>query len=227
MKKTLFFFVCGIVLILTNYKNLYSIIEIYPILPYSNQLKISDLVNINLRNITNEQQSLTLKIEINDLPSGLNIANITSSPFIVNPGFQNLKNRLNKKINFESKDSRILKSLEKTGSFPDGQYYICIELYNEETNELVDRDCISQSIATSLPPILLTPVDNSEITQKLIIWSWYIQGKVSSGNSLTYDLKVVEILSFQTPDEAMNSNPAVIVAKDLTSCVWQTDITNR
>ncbi|HYF02986.1 MAG TPA: hypothetical protein VEC36_06395 [Patescibacteria group bacterium] len=79
----------------------------------------------------------------------------------------------------------------------------------------------------ALSPILIGPYDGSDIVEQQVIWTWFMQSKAGGGADIFCDLIVAEILSGQTPEEALRQNPPVILRENLTTSAWQTGFNAR
>ena len=77
------------------------------------------------------------------------------------------------------------------------------------------------------PPILVAPYNNTDVTDKFVVWSWFMQPKASTGEEVVCNLKVVEILKDQTAEEALRNNPLVLEKTDLRSSSWQANLGSR
>ena len=71
-----------------------------------------------------------------------------------------------------------------------------------------------------LPPTLLYPGDGDTLTSFYPSFSWSASYVQSNGQLPTYDIKVAEILGNQSPEAAIQSNPAWFAAFDHRSTVF-------
>jgi len=85
----------------------------------------------------------------------------------------------------------------------------------------------SQTKPQALAPILVGPYDGSDVSENQIVWTWFMQPRASNSQEIICDLKVVEVLNGQTPEEALRVNPLVILKEDLTTSAWQTNFAAR
>ncbi|MBL7998021.1 MAG: hypothetical protein JNL32_05225 [Candidatus Kapabacteria bacterium] len=79
----------------------------------------------------------------------------------------------------------------------------------------------------ALAPVLIGPYDGSDVSENHIVWTWFMQPQASNSEEIICDLKVVEVLDGQTPEEALRLNPLVILKEDLTTSAWQTNFAAR
>lgn len=123
-------------------------------------------------------------------------------------------------------DSRLNSVLSATGRFPDGAYTICAEI-NDASGLVLGTACTDVNVVTAQPPILLGPYDGTDVTDDIIVWSWFMQTNVSDGQGIICELRVVEIMPGQSPEEAFRGNPPVIQRKGLITPTWQTNFGSR
>ncbi len=74
------------------------------------------------------------------------------------------------------------------------------------------------------PPVLLFPYNQSDVTDRFVVWSWFMQPKATDGEDVICDLTVVEVIGQQSPEEAFRNNPPVIQKQDLRTTVWQENV---
>lgn len=123
-------------------------------------------------------------------------------------------------------DSRLNSTLQATGRFPDGAYVVCAEVTDDDG---ISRGvgCTNVNVVSAQPPILLGPYDGTDVTEDIVVWSWFMQTNVSDGQGIVCELRVVEIMQGQSPEEAFRSNPPVIQRKGLITPTWQTNFGTR
>ncbi|MBX7156234.1 MAG: hypothetical protein K1X91_14860 [Bacteriodetes bacterium] len=92
---------------------------------------------------------------------------------------------------------------------------------------VVTATVYSQTTPTALAPILVGPYDGSDVSENNIVWTWFMQPRTSNNQEIICDLKVVEVFTGQTPEEALRVNPLVIIKEDLTTSAWQTNFAAR
>lgn len=200
------------------------IINQFPIA--GNTLKLSELWNISLINVSGTNQSVFFNVSVTEKTLG-NVLNATSSPVLINNGSRNLQGRFLEPISYDIRNDGVTLSVRRTGSLPDGEYTICIEALNSNTQEILASACQEHTVSTALAPILFSPYDASDVYDNIIVWSWFMQPELSSGEKVVCDLVVVELFDGQTPEEALKVNPPVIVRPNLTTAQWQTNFATR
>lgn len=93
---------------------------------------------------------------------------------------------------------------------------------------IIGADSAAQLPRTqALAPVLIGPYDASDVAENHIVWTWFMQPQANDGQEIICDLKVVEILEGQTPEEALRLNPLIILKEDLKTSAWQTNFAAR
>jgi len=114
-------------------------------------------------------------------------------------------------------------ALLRTGALPDGRYTLCLEAVDDGGFPLSPPGCVDFEVASVLPPIAMEPANGSVTSAPFIIWTWFMQPNTAAGEAVVCDLRVVEMLGGQTPEEAMRRNPPVLLKTNLRSSAWQTN----
>ena len=98
--------------------------------------------------------------------------------------------------------------LANTGILPEGDYLLRIEAIPTDPNTLIPTvpGVALFTVRYGEPPLLLTPPDQSSISAQLPIFSWTPVTGVPLGSTIEYELLISEVLSEQTPAQALESN---------------------
>ena len=118
-------------------------------------------------------------------------------------------------------------ALMRTGALPDGRYSLCLEAVDAGGGSLSGAGCVDIEIASVLPPMPMEPPNGGATSDPFIVWTWFMQPATAAGEGVVCDLKVVEVLGAQTPEEAMRRNPPVLLRENLRSSAWQTSDATR
>lgn len=198
---------------------------IQPFNPLPNQLRLSDLWNFSITNVSSQQQAITFRAVVRKGENTVLIA--TSSKFNLKTGSLVMQGKLLEPVTIQSVSESIEKSINRLSTFPDGNYNICISAVDSESGEVITEQCYDHQVQTALPPILLGPYDESDVVDDHIVWTWFMQSSLSNGESISCDLTVVEWLDGQSPEEALRLNPPVLVRNGLRESAWQTNFATR
>lgn len=95
------------------------------------------------------------------------------------------------------------------GLFPAGDYQLEYNLFGRPTDgqyiELAEYS-LNVNVENLWPPTLIYPEDT--ICEQNPVFTWTPSYQPNSGSQLTYNFRLVEILEYQTPYQAIVSNPA-------------------
>ncbi|MCD4665890.1 MAG: hypothetical protein K8R68_11525 [Bacteroidales bacterium] len=194
--------------------------------PPFNQLNMEDLWKISLNNTTNEALSVYLFGTLSEESAGL-IATGTTSEFNLNPGMKIVSaHELSPiSINYPNPDMRYKESMIRKGGVPSGNYEVCISVKISGSNEEVGSDCIEQSVQISSPVSLVTPDYGEKLFLQLPVFTWMHMKQPGSG--AYYTLTIVEILSSQTPEIAIQTNLAWFTKDKINKTLLQYPISAR
>lgn len=197
MKKLLLFFVLTF-LITNSYSQNQVISRLKQ--PPPNRFGISDLWSIDLNNTTRKEIKGYIIGTLSEDKDGL-IVEARTKLFTIKPGNNTYtqKDFPNADINYYN--NRYKEILLRTGGAPDGDYTICITVYNEFDEVIGQENCIYHSVRQLNNITLISPEDNSALTDETIVFSW-----VPLPAAKEYSLKIVELIGRQSPTDAMRDN---------------------
>lgn len=182
--------------------------------PPPNKLKIPNLWHIDLDNSSENTYTVYLHAEVRDAKKGL-VFRANSNDFSLPPG----KKRITSKNIKEVRDVFYLKEYEdyirKTNEFPPGSYTICIYVVESKTKEEIGKDCIEQEVKRIGKVRLISPKDGEVVKEDYPLFVWAPPSGLPAGAEITYNLRIVEVLSGQTKEEAMRANPAWFEQKEI------------
>jgi len=189
--------------------------------PPEGRLRMTDLWSLVLVNHGAKSVDILLVATVRDSLGQTVFKGRAKGPTI--PGSQTRRIRMGdlRGIAIEEISPQIRAAISQTGALPDGRWKLCIEAV--AVNGGNASDCRELLVGSALPPVLLAPYDNAEVTDRQVAWSWFMQPRTTSGQEVRCNLVVVEILPGQTPEEALRVNPVLIRRKDLKAAAWQAD----
>ena len=196
--------------------------------PPPNQLRIADLWKVELNNRTGRPVRVSLHgtAEETSIPDGI-IADATTKVITLQPGRTIVTGNDVQPIRVDQSNNKYRDALLRTGSVPSGDYIICCEVISEETDQILGRDCKFVKIERMTIPILIAPPDESVVPDKYPVFSWLSGSPPASGFRPTYQLKIVEVFSTQSPYSAMSSNPAWFIRDNINVNVFQYPVSTR
>ena len=207
--KTLVITLASILLIFADAKPQIIIVLAKPPL---NQLKSEHLWKLQLNNPTPNTYKVFLTGSVTERTEGT-IFEARSSVFELPPGIKNIAMKDLGSISILSSRKDYEEMLIRTGTVKEGDYEICVTATNAEDKIDLGKGCINQSIVHPNPPILLYPCNGCEIETEVVEFSWTPITPPMPG--VTYGLKIVEILSNQTPEAAIQNNLAWFEKRDI------------
>lgn len=194
--------------------------------PSGTGLKVNELWSLSVTSLETEAINVSFRVTVTEQTKGV-VLNANSATIRLSPGSRNIQGRFVEPINYDITDNGVLNSIRRTGSFPDGNYSICVDMINSNTQDIISNSCTDHEVATALAPILFSPYDASDVYDNIIVWSWFMQPEISTGEKVVCDLIVVEVMEGQTLEEALKLNPPVIIRPNLTTAQWQTNFATR
>jgi hypothetical protein len=185
---------------------------------------------LNFTVINSNPKSFQIKIKgkITD-GKGQSIAEFVSTPVLLQTG-ANVFGRMNidfQEINYFNAD--IAEIELKTGTYPSGQYRICIWSTcvtadcagaGEYAGSIENPVCVQVNVENPTPLLLSYPGDNSEIEETRPVYTWIPPAPVSGIGGLNYKMVLVEMMEGQSKSDALAMNRALIEAEGLPNSVF-------
>lgn len=155
---------------------------------------------------------------------GESIVEFKTESFVLNPGsnFITPMTISMRDVNYYIND--IAEIEEKTGTYPSGNYFICVwtNCANHDCNgsgaEIGRTEqpvCVKMHIENPTPLLLSYPEENSEIIETRPIYTWIPPGPIASSSELNYLMRLVEVNEGQTPSDALLINRPLIEIEGL------------
>ena len=203
--KSLFFIaLAGLIALSSASVNAQVVVTIHQ--PPPGQLNLEDLWSIDLTNNTQETFTVYLCGTATEESDGL-IFEGSSNMFSLPPGFMRV-NLTDITIDVEYSNKKYEDIVLRTGSVSEGDYTVCIRVINAENGEELGQACIQQQVAHPSPPQLISPSDGAMVEDEFPVFTWMPPIPLPLGQEISYNLKIVEIITGQSPIDAMQSNPA-------------------
>ena len=196
--------------------------------PPPNQLRIADLWKIELNNRSNETVLVSLRGTAEELsiPDGI-IAEAFSATLELPPGVKRVTGRDVQPVDVPDYKQRYYDALLTTGNVPSGEYEICVEVIDNETQAILGRDCKFVIVNRISVPILIAPPDESEVPERYPVFTWMPSVPPSRGQDLRYEMRMAEVFGRQTPPDAIARNPAWFVVRDIRRSMLQYPVSTR
>lgn len=195
--------------------------------PPPNQLRVSDLWRVELFNASDETVEVFLHGIATEARDG-RIVDAESRVFKLPPGRLAVRGPQIEPIKVNESNPRYRDVVTRTGTVPTGTYEICVYVRDPATREELGSDCITQIVERFNPPILVAPVDESDVLEKLPVFTWTPPVPLpASGGRVTYTLRIAEIYGRQTAYDALQSNPAFFEQRNVPNTIFQYSVAAR
>lgn len=163
------------------------------------------IASLEVQNNTQKADVVVITIDVFDDDGNLCVRG-TSQRLLVNPGEPLLINTSGyTDWQTEFIDENLQQQTNRTGMFPEGTYEATITIKNLWTTVLVQDVSAFFTITHPEPPELIYPIGQEEIYSQYPIFQW-IPPNIPAGNSIVYTIRIVELMTGQTPDMALASN---------------------
>jgi hypothetical protein len=126
-------------------------------------------------------------------------------------------------VNSLTIDSKIKNKSPSDYALPEGNYEICISLYDSKGANITagTEVCSNFSIYIPEPPVLIAPVDDEVVTNPFPNFLWMPVTGYQPGMSVKYKLKICPVLEGQTPRTALESNPVLLEKTEILTTSYQ------
>lgn len=208
-----------LIVILFSLTNLHSQIQVLLQQPPPNQLNVTDLWKLTLNNTGKNTYKIYLQGTVDEASDG-RIIEATSQSFDLEPGVKNLTANNVQGANVNFKNSRYKEIIARTGNAPSGNYTFCVYAKLENGTE-IGEDCKTQIINQLSPPVLISPADGDSVNQKSLMFTWIPPSPLKDIKSVSYTLRVVEILGNQSLNEAIDKNQPIVEQNGIQNTIFQ------
>jgi hypothetical protein len=110
-----------------------------------------------------------------------------------------------------------------TNSIPEGNYQICISVFEQTGKNItsVNEFCTSFFIMMPDPPVLISPVDDDLITNAFPNFFWTPVTNISPASFVNYKIKICPVFEGQTPRTAIDRNPVLFERSNILNSSYQ------
>ena len=182
-----------------------------------------ECLNFSAINLGLKSVEVQFNIKIDNADNN-KIVEFKTSPVILNSGVNSI-NSMNvgiRDINYFNKD--IYEIETKTGTFPSGNYKVCIWSVcslpdcaglGSGAGSSEQAECIQIQVENPTPLLLSYPENNSEIDEIRPVYNWIPPAPIASSSELNYLMRLVEVNDGQTPSDALMLNRPLIEVEGL------------
>lgn len=184
------------------------------------QFRAADLWRVNLTN-TGTPTEIYLKAIVTK--SSASLVEATSAKFVLPTTFTpRLVDAVSiSPIDLKKYSSEVDDAFKSTGSLPSGKYNICIYVYSAAANTLLSQYCSDFEVLQTIKGELISPRDLEDIKIPLPIFNWMPPSPITPGNTVTYEINIVEILERQTAYYAISANPYIYSKSNIANGIFQ------
>jgi len=232
-----------LLLFLTVTISTYAQVSVHLQQPPPYQFKVEQFWKIILINNSKSPMNVYLKGTATESGQG-KIIEATSSVISLQPGVRNISGRDLGPFTISESNSRYKNIILNTGGLPSGNYEICVGVFAATDGLQIATDCISVTVENFNRMELISPFDgevisdvSAEAIENLkiksinktpsIVFSWLPPVPVPPDARITYRLKLVELLGYQSIYSAMASNPMYYQSPNISATVLRYPIAAR
>jgi hypothetical protein len=126
-------------------------------------------------------------------------------------------------VNSISYDQKIKPIALTTNAIPEGQYQVCISVFDRYGNNITTgvEYCTTIYIMIPDPPTLISPVGDETISSEFPVFTWTPVTNIQPGAIVKYKLKICPVFEGQSPRTAIESNPVLLEKNDLFNSSYQ------
>ncbi len=161
--------------------------------------------SISLNNTGTNERYVFLHGTIESQQDGI-ILDGFSAVFAVPPGTSFVQTLPIEPVNADY-DAEYEEIFISTGSLPAGNYILCMQVIDAETEVPLSEDCIEHVVEHPMPPELIAPQSGEEVTEPYPVFTWTPPSPLPE-QMVFYNINITQILGDQAPLEALESNPA-------------------
>lgn len=205
-----------------------TIVDVRLTQPPPNQLKVADLWKIELNNRSGRTVRVFLHgtAEEMSIPDGI-IAEAHTADFDCPPGVMRISARDISPIDVDESNPRYKDALLSTGNVPTGDYQICVEALEAESQQILGRDCKFTTVNRMSVPILISPPDESDVPDAYPVFTWMATVPPGPKQTIRYKITVTEIFGTQSPYDAISRNPAWFQQSSIDRTILQYPVSTR
>ena len=115
----------------------------------------------------------------------------------------------------------------QSGYMPSGSYRGCTEVVQAATGDVLATYCTDVDVSRASQPFLLAPYDQQTVTETYPVFSWMGSTPAPRSSTIEYALRIVEMFGTQTPQDAVQRNPAFLEVSDLNRTVYMYPVSAR
>jgi hypothetical protein len=187
-------------------------------LPPPFKFMVEDLWKLTITN-QSEPRDVQLYGTVESINDGKLLVEATSSVFNLPLGIKRITASDVAPVNVTRHSNSLESILQRTGTFPAGEYRICVYIKDAGTSQTLGFDCRQQVVEMSSAVTLVNPDDETVLQNMQISFTW-LPVISKPGAQVTYMLKIAEVHGNQSSEDAMNNNPAFYESENITGTTF-------
>ncbi|MFN8583151.1 MAG: hypothetical protein U0163_19515 [Gemmatimonadaceae bacterium] len=197
-----------------------AVVDVLPFpSPYLSDWETNPNVSsLTLENRTGQVQSVRLVYRITDR-AGRVLANGRSDPQVIPSGEPTVITDYLQVTGTSSHDGGIEDQMKRTGRLPEGAYRVCVTV-TDLGGFVLAQTCADFTIVYPDPPMLVAPDAGATIRSPDLFLQW-TPLQLPAEYQVHFALQIAEVLSNQTPSEALASTILQYSAGDIDVTNWQ------
>jgi hypothetical protein len=183
----------------------------------------SQLWSMTLINTTNAPMTVKVSLTYTDVANGLPVFAGAATQVVLPAGAKQLQYADFMPVQYNVLNASYNVSSDPNGFLPAGRYNVCYEFFRiiNDGTEKIAEECETADVEPVGPPMLSSPFDQSEADALHPLFTWLPPTPPFLFGNLTYDFKLVELFTNQSPGDAVQQNMALYQQQNLTTAMLQ------
>lgn len=216
MRKILLLVFCAIIATQLNGQLLVNL-QI-PTIGLSTKPQLWNMVLVNTGS-----QSLQVRVNLlfTDITNNQAVLTATSGLFSLSPGTHALQTNNFLPITYNVVNSNYNITSDPNGFLPIGHFSVCyqFEKFVSDFYEQIAEECETVEIEPVSPPLLVYPEDEAMLETSRPVFTWLPPAPMTYFSSLSYDIRLVEAIGNQSPEDAIQQNIAIFTQQNIANLV--------
>jgi hypothetical protein len=168
----------------------------------------SQLWTMTLINTTNTPMTLKVSLTYTDASNGQAVFSGAATNVAMPTGAKQLQYADFMPVQYNVLNNSYNVSNDPNGFLPAGRYNVCYEFFRivNDGMEKIAEECEQVDVEPVGPPMLTSPFDQSETDALHPLFTWLPPTPPFLFSNLSYDFKLVEVYSSQSPGDAVQQN---------------------
>lgn len=177
----------------------------------------SQLWNMALINSSGQTMTLRVEMMLTDVTNNVSVITGSSSQFDLPNGTRQMQVNDFGAIVYQVISPNYNVDNSPNGFLPVGNFNVCFSYVRvfHTSEEVIAEECETAAIEPLSPPMLVFPEDEAEIESPRPVFNWIPPAPSNLFSSLSYSLKLVEVMGTQTPADAIQQNVPIYTEQNI------------